>query len=188
MDKTLDKTLEITEDYTYLTVAIENTELVSDEEQWVEVQPGDPASREVEMTTAFVLNGWSEREVINRIIEKLKEEIVQKMPTGRRYTQREVIDVVCKAYNTSIKMIRSDIRKRGIVEARQLICYLLRKLKDRIPKKMTYEKIGGLVNKDHATVKHAERVIQDRVDMRQLLVNTNKELNMLIEAAQNEGK
>jgi len=179
----MEKELEITEDYTYLTIAVENTELLSEEELWVEVNPGDPASREVEMTSYFVLNQWAEKEVMERIMERMEEDMKkQESSITRHHSQREITDVVCKAYNTSLKMIMSKTRKRGITEARQLICYLLRKLK----KKMTYAKIGMVVNREHATVKHAERIIQDRVDTRQLLVNTNKQLNMLIEEAQSK--
>ncbi len=185
----MEKILEITEDCTTLTISIGTSELVEDEELWVEVFRGDPASDEVEKTPYFIVNEWSEEEVTERVIsefmgkgigfENLIERLYRAMSiTEKEYTRKEIISIVCDAYDTTIKEVRSKTRRGDVVEARQMICYLLRMLRE-----TTYVGIAAFINRDHSTAYVSVDVIRDRIDNGQLLVRDNEKLNMLIDLA-----
>ncbi len=77
-----------------------------------------------------------------------------------------IIDNISKLYKVSVKDIKSRNKHRKIVEARQVIMYLLRT-------KLKYKskKVGLIFKRDHATVLHAVKVIENRIELGQLLIN-----------------
>lgn len=182
----MEKTLEITEECTTLTISIETAELVEEEDLWVERFPGDPASREVEMMPYFIVDEWSEDEVTERILLELMREdkfknmikrLYRAIPiTEIDYTESEIINIVCNAYHVTVGKVRSKTLLRHITEARQIVCYLLRKLKD-----ITDEDIGMIVNRARSTVSVSVGVIEGRIETNQLLVKNNVKLNMLLD-------
>ena len=65
---------------------------------------------------------------------------------------RRVLAVVAEEFATSAPQILSARRDRGIILARQALCYILREKLN-----WTLGEIGHFVNRDHTTVLHAVR-------------------------------
>jgi len=179
----MEKILEITEEYTTLTISIGTDELVEDEDLWVDVFPGDPASDKVEKTPYSIVNEWSEEETTERIIRELlkDDDLVKRLYRAiiakERYNNdMSIVNVVCEAYKTNIAQIRSKTRKEWVVEARQLICYLLSKLR-----RVEDKRIGVIINRDRSTAYVSIKVIEDRVDPNQLFVRQDEKLNTLFD-------
>lgn len=78
----------------------------------------------------------------------------------------DIHKMVCKKFNFSYADIFRKTRKREIVEARQVFCYLSRSLT-----KESLENIGKYIgryrkeNLDHATVRHAFVTIKNLIDV-----------------------
>lgn len=87
-----------------------------------------------------------------------------------------IAKIVCDAYDESLIFVKSTMRKREIVEPRQVIMYAMKELTN-----YSLAKIGAHFNgingqvKDHATVLHALKSISN-------LMETNKEKKALIES------
>lgn len=79
----------------------------------------------------------------------------------KQVTLEKIQDVVSSYFKIDIKEIHSKSRKREIVQARQVTMFLSKKYTDH-----SYAHIGNMVGKrDHATVLHACRTIQDALDI-----------------------
>ena len=68
-------------------------------------------------------------------------------------------------YGISYEEMQSKSRKDRVVEARMYAMYLIRKNFD-----YSLREIGLLFNRDHATVIHACKTIETRIELNQLLV------------------
>jgi chromosomal replication initiator protein len=91
------------------------------------------------------------KRVVNKTVQAKKKQI----------TLEKIQDVVSNYFNIDLKEIHSKSRKREIVQARQVTMFLSKKYTD-----YSYSHIGSLVGKrDHATVLHACRAIQDSIDV-----------------------
>ncbi|MBP9691136.1 chromosomal replication initiator protein DnaA [Candidatus Woesebacteria bacterium] len=78
--------------------------------------------------------------------------------TKQRVSPQEVIKTVCSFYNVSQSQIKGETRKSNIALARQISMYLLR-----IELRLNLEEVAFLVKrKDHTTVMHAVRKIQEK--------------------------
>lgn len=79
-------------------------------------------------------------------------------------TPEMIFEVVLQQYDISEKEyhIHQKSRKQPYVLIRQIRAYFLRKKCN-----MTLEKVGDLINRDHATVIHAEKVIDDILSINQ---------------------
>jgi hypothetical protein len=80
-----------------------------------------------------------------------------------------IMKVVCEELDLDVDLITSKKRQRNIVDARHIFCYLASKAYGRF----TLKQIGGIVNRDHASVLHAKRKVKD-------LMEYDKEMNMLV--------
>ena len=85
---------------------------------------------------------------------------------GIDITPEGLLNIAATRYNVSVGDIKSKIRRQPIVEARQYCAFLLR---DNTT--MTLQSIGNFMNIDHATVLHSCRVIKERIEFNQLLIN-----------------
>jgi chromosomal replication initiator protein len=84
-----------------------------------------------------------------------------KMEENKPITIEKIQDVVSNYFNIDLKEIQSKSRKREIVQARQVTMFLSKKYTD-----FSYSHIGNLVGRrDHATVLHACRAIQNSIDV-----------------------
>ncbi len=79
----------------------------------------------------------------------------------KQITIEKIQDVVSTYFNIDLKLIHSKSRKREIVQARHVAMFLSKKYTD-----SSYSHIGNMVGKrDHATVLHACKTVQDSLDI-----------------------
>lgn len=102
--------------------------------------------------------------VYNREVDmELTQQIVGKTVKmkKRQITLEKIQNVVSTYFKIDIDLIHSKSRKREIVQARQVTMFLSKKYTDH-----SYSHIGVMVGKrDHATVLHACKTIQDNLDI-----------------------
>ena len=67
-----------------------------------------------------------------------------------------LLSVVCDKLNVTIQEAKGTIRDAEIVRARQIYCYLAKEMG------YTFKKIGAIINRDHATVIYACKVVSNR--------------------------
>jgi chromosomal replication initiator protein len=90
--------------------------------------------------------------------------------TAREISIDYIQKVVCDYFNLSLDVINSKTRKREIVQARQLAMYFAKK-----HTKASLATIGlHCGNKDHATVLHACRTVNN-------LIDTDKQFRIYVE-------
>lgn len=95
------------------------------------------------------------------VTEKVVEEIIEKTVQnfGRRVSDAQIIKSVVEFYGISAGDIVGKIRRKEIVEPRQVAMYLLRDILD-----MSYPYIGEKLGKDHTTAIHAVRKINREIN------------------------
>jgi chromosomal replication initiator protein len=104
---------------------------------------------------SFACNREIDLELAKRVVNRAI--IIEK----KQITVEKIQDVVSNYFKIDLKEIHSKSRKREIVQARQVAMFLSKKYTD-----YSYSHIGNLVGKrDHATVLHACRAIQDSLDI-----------------------
>ena len=90
----------------------------------------------------------------------------------------QIIDVICNGEKITFDQINVDCRDGDLVFVRQLIMYFARK-----KKVGSLAVIGRRFNKDHATVLHAERSIENYIatdkEKRKKVEEYNKKLNRI---------
>ena len=74
----------------------------------------------------------------------------------REQLANEIIDTVTQYYQVSIKDIKGKSRKRRIVKPRQVTIYLLR-----TRARMILSDIGEVMNRDHTTIIHSVKCIEN---------------------------
>ncbi len=110
--------------------------------------------------------------VINKIIfyqdmksvqinEKMVEEIIEKAVHSftKRVSDSQIIKSVAEFYNVAVSDLTGRVRKKEIVEPRQIAMYLLRDILD-----MSYPYIGEKLGKDHTTAIHAVKKINHEIN------------------------
>jgi len=80
----------------------------------------------------------------------------------------DVVKIVEEAFDVSIDQIKSKARYAHIRIPRQVLAFLL------IKYGLTTSKAGFIINRDHATVIHSVKVVEDTID-------TDKDFKKLIE-------
>jgi chromosomal replication initiator protein len=113
--------------------------------------------------------------VYNREVDiELTKRIVWKTVKMKKQqiTLEKIQNLVSSFYKIDIELIQSKSRKREIVHARQVTMFLSKKYTNH-----SYSHIGNVVGKrDHATVLHACKAIQDSLDIDKGFRLTMKEL------------
>ena len=103
-------------------------------------------------------------ELARQMIDKFVRNITREISID--YIQK----VICEYFNITVESIHSKTRKREIVQARQLSMYFSKK-----HTKSSLASIGQQCgNKDHATVLHACRTVNN-------LVETDKQFRLFVE-------
>ncbi len=95
------------------------------------------------------------------VTEKVVEEIIEKTVQNfsRRVSDTQIIKSVVEFYGISAGDIVGKIRRKEIVEPRQVAMYLLRDILD-----MSYPYIGEKLGKDHTTAIHAVKKINREIN------------------------
>ncbi len=118
--------------------------------------------------------------VYNREVDiELAKRVVSKTVKmeKKQITVEKIQNVVSDYFNIDLKIIHSKSRKREIVQARQVAMFLSKKYTD-----YSYSHIGNLVGKrDHATVLHACRTVQDSLDIDKSFRLTMKDIEELLQ-------
>jgi chromosomal replication initiator protein len=93
---------------------------------------------------------------------KLAEKIISRIVkvTKKVNTVEKIRDVVCEYFSLSVDAISTKSRKREVVQARQIAMYLSKQLT-----KSSLSTIGNTIGqRDHATVLHACKIVNDLMD------------------------
>lgn len=83
------------------------------------------------------------------------------LPAERQFLEK-IIYEVSKVTDVNVSLIKEKGRHRHIVIARHIYFYVANKLK---PFKISYERIGSLVGKDHASVMHGIKKIEQDIEV-----------------------
>ena len=78
----------------------------------------------------------------------------------REEKEKSLIAKVCKTYGIKVDDLKIKTRKRHIVEARHVLCYLLRKCCD-----YTFQEIADIFNKDHSTVIYGVNMVSNYMEV-----------------------
>ena len=118
--------------------------------------------------------------VYNRNVDlELAKRVVSKTVKleKKQITLEKIQNIVSTYFNIDLKEIHSKSRKREIVQARQVAMFLSKKYTD-----YSYSHIGCQVGKrDHATVLHACRAIQNNLDIDKSFRATMKNIEELLQ-------
>lgn len=94
----------------------------------------------------------------------------------KQITIDKIEDIVSNYFNIDSNLIHSKSRKREIVQARHVTMFLSKKYTD-----YSYSHIGNMIGKrDHATVLHACKTVQDTLDIDKSFQITIKEIEELL--------
>jgi len=78
----------------------------------------------------------------------------------KNYSIDKIIRIVCDYFNLSPEMIHTKTRKEKIVKGRQIAMYFSRRFTN-----LSFSKIGAKIGgKDHATVSHACKTVNNLID------------------------
>ena len=96
------------------------------------------------------------------ILQRAGFKVTQKISNPTSVTFEQIENAVSECYGVTREQLQLKTRKRQIVEARQIAMYLS---KEMIKPKPSLKKIGYyFADRDHATVLHASKVIQNFID------------------------
>lgn len=80
----------------------------------------------------------------------------------------KLLFVVCDKLGVNVEDAKGTIRDAEIVRARQIYCYMAKEMG------YTFKKIGAIINRDHATVIYACKVVSNRKFDFRILADYNK--------------
>tara|TARA_R100000742_G_C4227724_1_gene49973 strand:+ start:24 stop:551 length:528 start_codon:yes stop_codon:yes gene_type:complete len=105
------------------------------------------------------------------VIDELQEAVIMREMallghklTGMKMSVESIVRAVENEYGVSFAMIKEQTRKRHIVEPRQIIMWALKELRPT----MTLNSIAELFAKDHATVIHARKMVDQLIQTDQM--------------------
>jgi chromosomal replication initiator protein len=82
------------------------------------------------------------------------------MPLRTRISARRIIEIVAHHTGVSVDDIKGPCRVQKMVNARHIASLLMRQYRP----DLSYPQIGGLLGgRDHSTIIHGQRLIQDRL-------------------------
>jgi chromosomal replication initiator protein len=108
----------------------------------------------------------------------LAEKVISRIVsiTKKVNTVEKIRDVVCQYYNLSVDAISTKSRKREVVQARQIAMYLSKQLT-----KNSLASIGYTIGqRDHATVLHACKIVNDQMEIDKNFRSCVKEIEELL--------
>ena len=86
----------------------------------------------------------------------------------------DIVEAVCFHYGVSVRSAKSKCRRNEIINARQISCYIMRKVFYKETKdekgvikvqKMSLEKIGKYFDIDHATVGYSIQTVENLLEV-----------------------
>lgn len=92
-------------------------------------------------------------------VMKLSYFLIPAIKDRRHLSPEIVVKDVCRRYDLSVDDLKSECRKRDLVFPRHLAMYLIKQRTG-----LSLSKIGEMFNRDHTSVMHAIRTIQNYID------------------------
>ena len=102
------------------------------------------------------------------LVENITKEVIR---SERSYTPEYIVEKTASFYDLSPEDILGKGKTKNIAAARQMATYLMRKLTT-----LTLEEIGGVMNRDHTTILHSIRKIEDSVNTDAALSDTVRDI------------
>lgn len=104
------------------------------------------------------------RDILTTEITKLRKEVAMGFyGYESKRSLGDIVNIICTEYNVTPEEINSTSRKRQIMEARQVICWMIRN--KAVANRLTLHSVGEVVGgKNHATVLHACNTVNDRIE------------------------
>ena len=90
------------------------------------------------------------------LVENITKEVIR---SERSYTPEYIVEKTAAFYDLSPEDILGKGKTKSIAAARQMATYLMRKLTT-----LTLEEIGSVLNRDHSTILHSIRKIEDSIN------------------------
>jgi len=119
------------------------------------------------MAHSNVYNRNVDIEMAERVVRKAVR-MVEKKPLD----VADVLEKVCEHYGVDTSTVYSKVRKREVVQVRQIAMYLAKKHTE-----ASSAKIGKLIGKrDHATVLHACKIVGAQLEVDKAFKNEIEEL------------
>lgn len=80
-------------------------------------------------------------------------------------TPLKILEICCNTVGVNINLVVSAYRDRELIKARHLYCFVMREwYKKNINKKISFAKIGVLVNLSHCAVMHAVKTAKSDIE------------------------
>jgi chromosomal replication initiator protein len=89
-------------------------------------------------------------QTMSTLLYEIQRYCMRQDPKKLNVSKDTIIDVVCKAHGFELYQLQDGSRRRPLVKARQIICYLLRKYTN-----MSLHDIGDIFYQDHTIVVHS---------------------------------
>lgn len=102
------------------------------------------------------------------LVENITKEVIR---SERSYTPEYIVEKTASFYDLSPEDILGKGKTKNIAAARQMATYLMRKLTT-----LTLEEIGGVLNRDHSTILHSIRKIEESVNTDASLSDTVRDI------------
>ena len=102
------------------------------------------------------------------LVEEVTKEVIR---SERSYTPEYIVEKTAAFYNLAPEDILGKGKTKSIAAARQMATYLMRKLTT-----LTLEEIGGVLNRDHSTILHSIRKIEESVNTDAALSDTVRDI------------
>ena len=102
------------------------------------------------------------------LVESITREVIR---SERSYTPEYIVEKTAAFYNLAPDDIMGKGKTKNIAAARQMATYLMRKLTT-----LTLEEIGAVLNRDHSTILHSIRKIEESVNTDAALSDTVRDI------------
>ena len=102
------------------------------------------------------------------LVESVTREVIR---SERSYTPEYIVEKTAAFYNLAPEDILGKGKTKSIAAARQMATYLMRKLTT-----LTLEEIGGVLNRDHSTILHSIRKIEESINTDAALSDTVRDI------------
>jgi chromosomal replication initiator protein len=90
------------------------------------------------------------------LVENVTKDVIR---SERTYTPERIVEKTAEFYSVTPEDILGKGKTKNIAAARQMTTYLIRKLTT-----LTLEEIGGVMNRDHTTILHSIRKIEESIN------------------------
>ena len=120
-------------------------------------------------------------QTMSTLLYEVQRYMIQLNPKKLNVSKDTIIDVVCNNYGLELQQLQDGSRRRPLVKARQIICYLLRKYTY-----LSLHDIADIFNQDHKIVVHSFQKIEAHYKLYEEVRTEIRVLESRINKASNE--